>query len=490
MNPFGEVGSRQSTVGSPETGPVLSVKAPFSKEPALSERIDDASRTGGNEGGIVFEARRSNLKPEVRRYADRVYADIRAIYASYGAKNAADLYLKAKRGSVKVPKEDAKRLQRMLDELEFALKNDRLPEGHPETFPPYEYFMETVDRINDYLDSNQIVGLGSWEEYELIGGELNGRVVVGDPKIAVGNRILPILNGQLIEVVDGRGIVTCSDVQNIDGKLNCSVFAYARHLPVIAGELIKDINGKEIRYCSDVRNINGKLNGIVDFGDARWPVINGNVIEEIEGRKIIGCEDVRNVGGELNGVVNDGRLGLPVIAGKLVTEIDGRKIKYCHDVRNVDGKLNGRVSFDGEHFIPVISGELIETIDGKKIEDCAYVCNIDGKLNCTVWIDRFAKPVIAGLLILEIEGRKINRCMNVRNAGGKLSCKAEIDGRWLPVVAGELCETVEGVNISFSIGDANLGLSDAGGVFSGRVEVEKPDGTSKERTVVLGEFID
>ena len=63
----------------------------------------------GAEGDFPsLETRRSDLKPEVRKYADKLYAEIKAFYASYGVKNAADLYARAKAGKIKVNKEDGK----------------------------------------------------------------------------------------------------------------------------------------------------------------------------------------------------------------------------------------------------------------------------------------------------------------------------------------------------------------------------------------------
>ena len=110
-----------SEVVSPETGTVLNVKAPFSK--------------GGNEGGINFETRRSDLKPVVRDYADRLYAAIKKIYARYGVTSVAELHAKIAAGQKPRGlkpgelKSDAKELSSLVENLKSALEKNAIPEG-------------------------------------------------------------------------------------------------------------------------------------------------------------------------------------------------------------------------------------------------------------------------------------------------------------------------------------------------------------------------
>ncbi len=133
-NPFKNVNS-----------PGLRPSSPFD-----SPRVDACSGQALNEGGIVvkqsepslvkggqgeltlnshsFETRRQELKPAVRKYADKVHARLLEIYEKYGATDAKSMYANAAaRKGPKLQKKDVLEAAKLLGNLECALDNDRLP---------------------------------------------------------------------------------------------------------------------------------------------------------------------------------------------------------------------------------------------------------------------------------------------------------------------------------------------------------------------------
>jgi len=303
--------------------PFKNVNSPGLRPSSLNERgiviqQSEPSLVKGGRGELTpndtgYETRRQDLKPEVRDYADKLYAEIQAFYGAYGANNAADLYARAKAGKVKVPKENAKELLRLLDALGLALDKNELPPDAQE-LPPPEAFESLVAHLE--ASGKKVTALDEWEKYELIGGKLNGRV-------RVGGRWLPAINGELVGEIGGREIAGCRDVRNVGGKLNGEIKVGGRWLPAINGELVGEIGGREIAGCRDVRNVGGKLNGRVEVGGRDLPAINGELVGEIGGREIEHCDDVRNVGGSLCGQVaikrpDGGKEDHRVVLGKIV----------------------------------------------------------------------------------------------------------------------------------------------------------------------------
>ena len=74
-----------------------------------------------------MDIRRSNLKHEVRGYADKLYADIQDIYGKYGVKNVKELHSAMAEGRIKVSKTEVQRLKRLIDQLDQTLKRNELP---------------------------------------------------------------------------------------------------------------------------------------------------------------------------------------------------------------------------------------------------------------------------------------------------------------------------------------------------------------------------
>ena len=489
MNPFGPSEIHPSP---PHSTPLRSAQGRLLARTELNETmntrggVESPPDKGDGRGlNVVLETRRSVLKPEVRKYADKLYAEIKSLYASYDVKDAVDLYDKAKAGGVKVPKEDAKRLLRLQTELETALMRNELP---IEKFPPYEAFRKMVDEINQHATPEIVTALDRWEEYELIDGKLNG-------KIKVGEQWYPIINGKLVQQVGGHEIFGCDGIHNVGGELNGVIGVSGRSsLPVINGELVEEIDGHKIETCRDIRNVNGELNGEVCVGEEWLPVIDGKLIREIDGLKISSSNDARNVDGKLNGSVWYGGRRYAVINGKMIRTIDGWPYQNIRDVRNVDGKLNACVNFHGKVWQPVIADQRISEIGGSEITHCDNIRNVDGKLNGRIiFIDGRDLPIINGEIIEKIEGQSIGVCGGIRNINGKLNGVAQIGDRILPVIAGESVKKIGGtdlIGIAIERQDTASQFSDAGGVFSGKVAVHKPDGTWGIQRVVLGEFVD
>jgi len=116
-------------------------------------------------------------------------------------------------------------------------------QGNPSNSPEYQAREETGEELDeeerkvsregrvsaDFLqaaiesienrEKRRIVALGPWEDYQNIDGRLNGRVRFED-----SSGPLPVINGQLVEEINGRRITDCSEVQNIDGRLNGEVW--------------------------------------------------------------------------------------------------------------------------------------------------------------------------------------------------------------------------------------------------------------------------
>ncbi len=71
---------------------------------------------------MSYETRRSDLKPEVRKYADKLYARLREIYKKYGASDAAGVLANAKaRKGPRLEKKDVEEMKGLLDLLDEAL---------------------------------------------------------------------------------------------------------------------------------------------------------------------------------------------------------------------------------------------------------------------------------------------------------------------------------------------------------------------------------
>jgi hypothetical protein len=201
-------------------------------------------------------------------------------------------------------------------------------------------------------------GKAELTECELIGGRINGRLQLFD-------RALPVLNGQVLETVEGHSIRNCSDVQNVDFKLNAIVaLEDGRLLPIKDGKLITEINGQSFSKVKFFRNIDGKINGCFQVNGNYVPVVNGLPIPEIGGRTILDCADFEVIDGKLNGRV---RLSskdysyLPVLEGKLVEEIAEEKILHAENVKNINGRLNCTVRLENYHYhdmFPVQNGYL------------------------------------------------------------------------------------------------------------------------------------
>ena len=459
-----------------------SLSSPSGRGPVLTQDVRRATR----DEGPMYETRRSDLKSEVRKYADRLYAEIKALYASFGVINAAELYAQAKAGKIKVKKEDGIKLLRLQTDLEAVLTRDELPEGYIEKLPPFEVFKQVIERINEKIAPRKITGLARWEEYELINGELNGHVNIGE-------RWLPVIDGELIEKIDGKEIFMCGDIHKVRGKLNGWVReSGSSGLPLIEGKFINEIGGHIIRSCGDARNIDGKLNGRVATSARSLPVINGELIEEVEGMEIRFCSDVRIVGGKLNGSFFLENIGvsLPVINGVPIKEIGGKMIEDCDEVRNVRGKLNGKVKVDDGVWLPVIAGVLITEVGGKRIDWCGNVRNIGGKLNCVIRSDVTTLPVMDGVLVEEVDGRKIEKFSAMRNIDGELYGLLKVGEYEFPVIAGKVVDFNEGLLMVGIDHDDRDEFSDAGGRFTGKAIYRNLNGDKIKKTVVLGEFID
>ena len=460
-NPFGTESRMSNVEGQSGNGSVLDVRR--------ATRDDEPS----------LETRRSELKPHVRKYANKLYAEIQAFYATYGAEDAADLYARAKAGKVIVPKEEAKKLLRLQTELETALTNNEAP--HRE-LPPLEFFQKLVKEINLNHAPYQVSILFKWDEYELINGKLNGRISVTD--IDDTQLVLPIIDGALLERIGNKLIQDCKEVRNIGGNLNGCVWVDDVWLPVIDGELIEQIEGQRIEGCSDIRNVDGKLNGIVTIGGYDTPVINGKIVNECEGMAIRDCTDIRNVDGKLNGVLDVGWKA-PVMDGKLVDTVDGHQFTDGAGIRNIDGKLNGAIRVDGK-WLPVIDGKLIYRVGKQEFQGCDGVRNIDGKLNCRLNINGRMVHVVAGVPIFTIDGLLVGDS-DLWVTDGKMNGKFQEGrafSRWLPVMDGKIVWAIAGNEIV-----TTYEFTDAGGVMNGRFKIKDANGNESVCRVILGEIV-
>ncbi len=484
--------------------PFLNVNSPSLRPPSLNEGggfpvASEPSLVKGGQGEFtlsntpsspcdvgtcddsrIYTTRRADLRPAVRDYADKLHARLLDIYKKYGAIDAKGMYANVSaRKDLKNFKAVAEEAAKLQYELEQVLDSGEFSIYHE--LPPLQEFQKLIAKIE--ARGASVSYLGDWEEYEMIGGQLNGRVGFLD------GRSLPVIGGEVIESVCGLDIESCYDVRNVDGKLNGSVELSDDHtLPVIDGKLVRAMGNLMIQNCHNVHNVDGKLNGRVKLQKGWTTVIGGEPIEEVGGVRIQKSFDVRNVDGKLNGSVElPDRRRLPVIGGELIGEVGGEEILGCADVHNIDGKLNGRVVVSGVGWLPVLGGELIKEVGGFEIFDCADVRNVDGKLNgCFTLSDRRVLPVIGGEMILEIDGHGIQLCEVVRNIGGKLNCRVVLqNGRWLPVISGDLIEEVDGTGIRSCANVYNIG-----GKLNGIVEILSKAGNKVRKYVLLGKLID
>lgn len=302
-----------------------------------------------------------------------------------------------------------------------------------------------------------------------------------------------VADGVLISrEIDQRAVYSALEV--VDGKINGMCYlggGTRRQVPIINGEkmmAIEDSNRKIVNIvnCTNVKNIEGKLNGAVFIGESGLglPVIDGALQETVKDKtgkdhKILDCQGIENIDGKLNGAV------------KLEDEIE---IKQPGSV------------VKEHHWLPVIDGVLVETVkdeDGIEypIRVCKEISNVNGKLNGIVGVNeriwdvgissrRRELPVIDGKLVETVKDRSGRRryilsCMNVRNVGGRLTGVVQIsDGRFLPVIRGRLIEGIEGQVIQ----DVDKKeFSDAGGLFTGYVKLA-PGG--EVRYALLGKFLE
>ncbi|TAK97066.1 hypothetical protein EPO05_00170 [Patescibacteria group bacterium] len=260
-------------------------------------------------------------------------------------------------------------------------------------------------------------------DVEFINGQLNGVVEISP------DHYVPVIDGKVVTTLafEGEGLLNVRVggnrfyspmAQNFDGKMNGSVYLTDRdngkHLgkfPVLNGKIITQLEGKSIVDCSCIKNINGQLNGLVQFVGSRGavPVINGKVIDNIDGRSIRAVadrNDFENVGGRLNGSFwVDGEGPLPVINGVIVDQLDGERLSGMQGVRNIAGKPNGTmVRYNIE---AILDGKVIQEVDGEYIEYALSLNNIDGTPNGEFIIEREPEvktlvKVLLGKIVSEV----------------------------------------------------------------------------------------
>ena len=504
MNPFGGIESRKSKVESPSGhGPVLT---------------RDAAPPGGDDGPI-YETRRSDLKPDVRKYADKLHAQILEIYKKYGASTIKEMQKNALAGKgPKLQKKDVVEIDKLVDALDEALSKNQLP---PPERLSLEVVQRAVDEVNEQIAPLKVTNLSREEDFELIDGKLNGIIGIND------GRVLPLIDGQLVEsVLDGRRqkqtINHCHEVRNVNGSLNGSInTAVGNRLTVIDDKVIGSVLNEAGDDCFfnaafNVQNIEGHFNGEIATDIGSLPVINGKLIETVrepdgQGRKIINASDTQNIGGKFYGrVMTERDRSFPVMDGVLIHTVrnkygNGWTIKTCENVKILNGKLNCQVEVYDDRFLPVVDGVLVEEIEDADSESRPIVYFTDmtvtnGKPNGVnhshspeARKDVFKQPVIEGKLIETIidgqgKERWIIDCRFVTNIDGKLNCAVRLsDGYWLPVINGKLVEKIQGEKIH--LGDWPI-FSCVGGAFTGTVMVRDSLNPKKGRKVLLGKFIE
>ncbi|TAK97065.1 hypothetical protein EPO05_00165 [Patescibacteria group bacterium] len=377
-------------------------------------------------------------------------------------------------------------LEKMLEQFEVDFNMLRFPERH--------LFEQTIASIEAQAGS-KVTELDRYDKYEVVDGQLNGRV-----KIKGVWR--PVINGRVVEIegLDPESNYGFHDVHNIGGKLNGVIKMTIEGRPIVKlvfegqiADLFKTENYEDYR---NVRFINGKLNGEVLTGISTWlPIKDGEVIKSTSSpmfgdeTPIVTCGNIENINGKLNGWIGQGQpLRLtPVINDQVMLDFQRRTISRCGNIKNINGQLNGWVSFDNEVDLPVINGELIESMHGKKIEGCTDIENIDGRLNGRVMVDGKWLPGIIGELIDQISGRAIEDCENIRNIKGKMNGIVQVGGIGLPVINGELVEYFDGARV---LGAKNI--HNVGGTLNGELDLRRTTDAGAdfiaEIKVVLGKI--
>lgn len=95
-----------------------------------------------------YEARRADLKPQVRGYADRLQEGILGFLRSHGARSVKELFELQKSGKIRSGKAASEKLIKMLSALESALNKNELPElKEIATIGPDEKFVFAGERI-------------------------------------------------------------------------------------------------------------------------------------------------------------------------------------------------------------------------------------------------------------------------------------------------------------------------------------------------------
>jgi len=103
-------------------------------------------------------------------------------------------------------------------------------EERKESLPPLPLFEKTISEI-ETKTGKKVTGLDKWKNYQEINDKLNGRV-------AIEEKWFPVINGQLIEEINGKKITFACDIQNIDGKLNGRVWIEREEVEVVLGKLV------------------------------------------------------------------------------------------------------------------------------------------------------------------------------------------------------------------------------------------------------------
>ena len=191
-NPFSNVNSPGLRPSSLNEGGL--VKEP--SEPSLVSSIGGSASGGkggqgeltlkGQNGGVEFETRRSELPLPVRSHADRLYAAIKNIYAKYGVSSVAELH--AKIASGKKPrnlkpgelKSDSAELSRLVDKLQGLLERKGFAPG--EEFEAKKEMLYETERakLSEFFEREiqvpplpEEITLERMERWEALGLELH-----------------------------------------------------------------------------------------------------------------------------------------------------------------------------------------------------------------------------------------------------------------------------------------------------------------------------
>lgn len=105
-------------MGNPFAGRGFESQASNQKKigPSTSDRVP----------ALSFEARRSELFPEVRSHVDKLYAELQSLYAKYFVKSVKELYEKAQQGRVALKIADTRRIDALVEAIKKALETNKL----------------------------------------------------------------------------------------------------------------------------------------------------------------------------------------------------------------------------------------------------------------------------------------------------------------------------------------------------------------------------